>query len=1258
MNTSNLPDGTVTLNEWQHFAFTYEAGTGKLYRNGKLRSTKAMNASLAWTGFSISSVSQIDELRFWSDARTIQEIRDNMYIELAGTETDLYAYYDFETGTGSKVIDRTGNGRDGTHIAMNDWNTAELNTVNETYALNFDGTNDYVTIANESNFDFDNTDSFSIEAWIKTTAVSGRIVSKMYQADPYTGYEMNVSSTGKLEFLVRNDNSPSNYFIEFSTTDINDGIWHHVAVTYDGTSDISGSELYIDGVLEATTSTANTLTGSILNNYPVTIGNRANLGTPYYFNGYIDEVRVWNTERTAGDISTNMNVNLTGAEAGLVAYYNMESETGTVLTDITGNGNTGTLINMDTDKDWTPSAITSGHTNVAAVGTVVDNYTMKLEGAKYFIFDRIDFAALDTTHSRVVELSNIHNITFNDCIFTGDTILSDTDDNRSIIYSEGTLAADTLTFTNSVFKGGSHGIQIENTNQALDETIISNNVFENQSVYGIKLIKHDKPQISVNDFTTNSTRNDYVGISLEEITTSLQINNNTMMSSTADGSGIYINNATSSSGAEGLIVNNLFGFGTADADPSYGINIEGASTFLNVYHNTFNMTSTAGSALKINGLDNANIKNNIFSSSSATSADIASLTSSTENYNAFNPDFATKGGNSIFQNPNFISSADLHTEEVALRAGTPVGISLDIDNEKRGLFANPPYMGADEFLGVVDWTGAINTDWNNTGNWSSVEIPTRGTTVNIPNVANYPELNSSPTKLAEARHLTIQGGSHIYIAPAKYLTVYKTFTNDGDFTIKSDATGTGSFIPKTTPGDILGVGTTKMEQYLSTNKWHYIGSPITAANGLFSGQYYYWDETIKDRWLGNFFVDWSDGVTQNNIMGWKNVVGNMGIGTGYVHKFDAPSYIVTFDGTFNSGNYTFNLVFTDQGGNNTQDLFDGWNLVANPYPSTINWNSDGITLTNVDNAVYVYNDDGDHQFNNYEYYMKSARNSPYPLIAVNANNDSCHIAPCQSVFVRANDLGAKVKMTNKARQHRKSTFYKSGKIHPDLLKLSVEYFGNTDELAIRFIPEATDDYDGKFDAMKRYTTSPKVPQILSEAPSVGLAINTLPKIYDNLVIPITIAAGEAGKYTISTNEYNFDTGVTAYLIDKTAQKRTDLSKDKSYKVKLSKGTHKNRFEIIFKLDKSLQEEQISDIDNIITENVNIYSHSDFVIVQFENVQGNDNILVIQDVIGKKIIKQKLISDRTEIDMNSFASGNYIVKVITQNKVYKQKVFIK
>ena len=111
--------------------------------------------------------------------------------------------------------------------------------------------------------------------------------------------------------------------------------WYHVAGTYDG----STIKIYVDGVLQG----SNPANISIGNTAPLTFGFHDMAGWLYYLTGDLCEVRIWNFARTASEIQADMNLSLTGTEAGLVGYWPMTEGVGQVANDLTVNGNDAQL---------------------------------------------------------------------------------------------------------------------------------------------------------------------------------------------------------------------------------------------------------------------------------------------------------------------------------------------------------------------------------------------------------------------------------------------------------------------------------------------------------------------------------------------------------------------------------------------------------------------------------------------------------------------------------------------------------------------------------------------------------------------------------------------------------------------------------------------------------------------------------------------------------------------------------------------------
>ena len=235
----------------------------------------------------------------------------------------------------------------------------------QSYALDFDGSNDYVDIGGIVN----NPNILTQEAWVKTTMTTqGIILTKRHVND--SDWPSILIVNGKAVISVDDIGYRTDIA---STTSVNDGAWHHIAGVKNGSSYL----IYVDGVLENSATDTHPMGGSTYNFH---IGHHG--GWNQYFNGQIDEVRVWDDVRTASEISDNMNTELTGSESNLIAYYNMNAGSGTSLTDNSSNSNTGTLTNMDAATDWVTGAVKPLPTI-----TNFNNYTKKYFDSSFSISD-------------------------------------------------------------------------------------------------------------------------------------------------------------------------------------------------------------------------------------------------------------------------------------------------------------------------------------------------------------------------------------------------------------------------------------------------------------------------------------------------------------------------------------------------------------------------------------------------------------------------------------------------------------------------------------------------------------------------------------------------------------------------------------------------------------------------------------------------------------------------------------------------------
>jgi len=176
-------------------------------------------------------------------------------------------------------------------------------------STSFDGTNDYISIADANNLSFgdSSTDSaFTISAWVKMDDATGfAIASKgVYNTDG----EWNIVSGGddKIYFMLMDESVADTYerIVTDSTVTSYENKWTHITGTYDGTGGTSangGLKLYIDGSLVATTAQDNGTYVAMEN-----LGGNVHIGRSdsSYANGSIANVGIWNRALSASEIES------------------------------------------------------------------------------------------------------------------------------------------------------------------------------------------------------------------------------------------------------------------------------------------------------------------------------------------------------------------------------------------------------------------------------------------------------------------------------------------------------------------------------------------------------------------------------------------------------------------------------------------------------------------------------------------------------------------------------------------------------------------------------------------------------------------------------------------------------------------------------------------------------------------------------------------------------------------------------------------
>ena len=313
--------------------FTAIGRTWKVTKKGTVGVSKI---SIPETMLSATLTPPGDYLMFISDSPTFSPTSEYRILSLNGS--NLETLYEF---TGTKKYLTFGYAPERTFVR----------------SIQFDGVQDYLDAGDV--LDLEPT-GFTISAWIKRNGVNASIVSKR-DSGFTTGYNFGINASGQLEMSWNGGSETITSSVVIPTS-----IWHQVAVVFDGTT----AKLYIDGV-EDTIAALNVPTSNS-ESFLIAAADGNELNTTSFFNGNIDEVRVWDVALTENqlrfvinqEIVDNTNVDgsyfsglgITPTKndintipwANLKGYYPMSTYTFTNCKDASGNGNTAALKNLTT----------------------------------------------------------------------------------------------------------------------------------------------------------------------------------------------------------------------------------------------------------------------------------------------------------------------------------------------------------------------------------------------------------------------------------------------------------------------------------------------------------------------------------------------------------------------------------------------------------------------------------------------------------------------------------------------------------------------------------------------------------------------------------------------------------------------------------------------------------------------------------------------------------------------------------------------
>lgn len=294
--------------------------TGAVFTNPTLQVNYTLPVPNAVTNVSCSPTQALGNTCTWNNATSTGGKVQGFYVTRNSTSEPLFSnnlvgYWKMDgLSLTNKLLDYSPSKNNGTITGTFVNKTGQI-----AQAMNFSGT-DYITIPSQT---FSNTLPFTMTTWIKANSLAStpEIYSNVSGGN---GILIFVTTTGHFSIQFRWNAGVNSATVTGTSTAISNGDYHYVTVTYDGSSNISGVKLYVDGLLDQTGSSATIGSVSLSNN--AIIGIDSNF-LSNQLKGLIDDLRVYNKALSQSEITSLYNYRLNSGLSKLDTYLLKDGKT-------------------------------------------------------------------------------------------------------------------------------------------------------------------------------------------------------------------------------------------------------------------------------------------------------------------------------------------------------------------------------------------------------------------------------------------------------------------------------------------------------------------------------------------------------------------------------------------------------------------------------------------------------------------------------------------------------------------------------------------------------------------------------------------------------------------------------------------------------------------------------------------------------------------------------------------------------------------
>jgi hypothetical protein len=564
------------------------------------------------------------------------------------------------------------------------------------------------------------------------------------------------------------------------------------------------------------------------------------------------------------------------------------------------------------------------------------------------------------------------------------------------------------------------------------------------------------------------------------------------------------------------------------------------------------------------------------------------------------------------------------------------------------------------------WKGSTNSDWNTASNWAPAIVPTIANCVIIPTAIPNPTTLSTGSA-GNGKNLTIKNGGILEIQSGNALTIKEIVdvNTGGTFNIKNNS----SLVQI---DNLTNLGNINMERIanLRFNDYSYWSSPV---GNLLTGTFPV--TSVSPSTPTNYIFNWlTTGANANGGQGnWGNINENMIPTKGYIirgangfNNATTTPLTANFIGVPNNGNFSPTIFrgtdFTTAGtqGISRTATDDNWNLLGNPYPSSLGVNEFLTANPSIQGFVKIWTHGTlpttiatDPFYQDFVYNYTAGDYLTINATGATSGPGNYKIGAGQGFMVLMN-AGApgsgSVTFNNTMRSatFANTQFYKNGssnhsatvseqnRIWLDLVSST----GTVSRTLIGYLDGATQANDRLYDA---FTDNKNSQNFYSLINNEAMLIQGRSLPFDNNdLVPLGVKIPTNGTYNIAiaTVDGVFANGVqTVYLEDKLLNIVHNLTASQ-YQFTENQGTVNDRFVLRY------TNNSLSNSDFDYSNEVKIYANNS---INISSMNQSIKEAIVYDVLGKILVYKKDISKK-EISLNELKSTTnvIIVKVILEN----------